>query len=136
MEVNRQRFALNLGLAIMAFHIAFAVVIWFVITFPHEEQLAVKEMAAPVTIGYAVAVLKYYLDTGGRITLPETIGIRLAILVIGIMGSFAVALVAAPLVYLNSSVMTPEVLNGIFVAVESAFGALLALIFSYLYKVP
>ena len=132
MDVNRQKFAMNLGLGIMAFHVAFAFILWFVLEFPND-RVAVKEITTPVTVGYAVAVLKYYLDTHGRITSTDVMGIRLAILITGLVVIFCVALIGAPVYYLNEPSITPANLNSFFLFVESAFGALIALIFSYLY---
>ncbi|MEQ1771134.1 MAG: hypothetical protein ABL879_14970 [Devosia sp.] len=132
-DVNRQRFALDLGLAVVAFHIIFTLLMWFVIAIP-GDRVAIKEIATPVTIGYAVAVVKYFIDVKGLVQSDEVIGIRLAVLTIGLVGAFIVSLVAAPFIYLNNAAITPDQLNGFFVAVESAFGALLALLFSFLYK--
>lgn len=134
-EVNRQAFSLNLGLFIMAFHIILSLAFWFLVAIP-GDRVAIKEISTPVTIGYAVAVLKYFLDVGGRVTATETIGIRLVIMITGVVTVFGVCLIVAPMVYLQNPGITPETLNSFFVAVESAFGALLALIFSYLYKMP
>jgi len=133
MTVNRQRFALNLGLAVVAIHAVITLLFWGVMEFP-DDRVAVREITTPLTIGYAVAIVKYYLDTGGKITSEEQIGVRLVILVILIFGFFFSSLVGGPIYYLNNPAMSPQSLNSFLLTIESGFGALVALIFSYLYK--
>ena len=133
MTMNRQSFALNIGIVILLFHTILAFILWFVVEFP-GGRVAVKEITLPVTVSYAVSVLKYFLDTGGRVTATEEIGIRLVVVIVILMGIFMISLVGAPFVYLSNAMISPETLNSFFLFVESAFGALIALIFSYLYK--
>ena len=130
--INRQAFALNLGFIVTIFHIVFSALVWFILEFP-DDRVIVKEISAPVTAGYVVGILKYYLDTKGIVTSKEILGIRLVALISLLVGAFCISLLAAPLVYLNVASITADNLNSFFLFVESAFGALIALIFSFLY---
>ena len=130
--VNKQLFAFNLGFVIMLFHITFTFLVWFILEFP-DDRVTIKQISLPVTTGYAVGILKYYLDTKGIVSSQELVGVRLVWLVSIVVGVFCMSLVGAPLAYLRIPSITAENLNSFFLVVESGFGALIALIFSFLY---
>lgn len=132
MDFNKQRFALNIGLLVMVFHIILSFLLWFMVEFP-DERIAIREITLPLTIGYATSVVTYYVETGGRVTSTEVVGVRLVILFTTLIVIFMGSLIAAPIYYLDNAWVTPATLNSFFAFGESAFGGLMALIITFLF---
>lgn len=143
MLINRQKFAMNIGLLIMSFHIILSFLLWFILDLnpsPNDpERVIAKEITTPVTVGYAFAILKYFLDNDGIVTSARNIGGPLALLIGGLIFCFCSSLLIAPVIYAFPQYnflgrdIYPGNLNSFFLVIESTFGGLIALIMSYLY---
>jgi hypothetical protein len=131
--VNRQSFAMWLGLLIVFVHIVMSLYLWFVFDYGRNEDVFIKEISLPVTLGYSVSIVKWFLDNHGIVTSNQRMGAPFVFLIAMISIAFLGGLISAPIVYGHSPTLTADELNNFYLFIESAFGVMFSLIFSYLY---
>jgi len=132
--VNRQRFAMWLGLVIVLGHVFISLYLWTYFNFGRDDGVFIKEVSLPVTLGYSIAIVKWFLDNHGIVTSDKKMGIPLVILITIVSLSFLGGLIVGPVVFASNQSLTADQLNDFYLLIESAFGALFSLIFSYLFS--
>jgi hypothetical protein len=131
-EFNKQVCANILGIGIVIFHVAFSFWLWFYFNpgFNSNGQLFVAELSTPLSATFSLGVIKWVIDTQGKITSQATIGLPFAFLLAFVTICLFVALVYGPLVYRSDTGMQPATLNSYFLFVDSTLGGLFALFFN------
>lgn len=132
--INRQFFAMWLGLVIVVAHIGISLYLWIYFNYGHKDGVFIKDISLPITLSYAVAIVKWFLDNHGIVNSKKQMGLPLVILIIIISTTFIGGLVVGPIVFAFDQTLTPAQLNNFYLLVESAFGGMFSLIFSYLFS--
>jgi hypothetical protein len=116
------------GLLVVAGHIALAV---YIFSLDALEELAAVEIAAPVTITYAITVVRWFVDNQGNLPRVPTVGVTYVALIALLFGSAFGCLVT--ILLLHDDGMDVKTANVAITAVEAAFGALLVLVINDLF---
>lgn len=133
MELNKQLCASVLGISIVVFHVTFSFYLWFSFypNFNLGGDLTVAELSTPLSATFALGVIKWVIDTQGKITSEETVGLTFIVLLSFISIALFLALAYGPYKYtVPGSGMEPKALNSYFLFVESILGAMFGLFFS------
>ncbi|WP_104402667.1 hypothetical protein [Vibrio penaeicida] len=133
MTLNKQNFSMWLGLFIVLGHILVTIGLWFAFDYDISDGVVIKEVSLPITLAYATGVVKWFTSHDGLIKSQEMIGLPFALLIVLIFVSFIGGLVISPILYAESKQISSNELNTIYLTIESAFGALFALISAHLY---
>lgn len=131
--VNREKLAMWLGLIIVLSHIFISIFLWYFFSYGREDGLFIKEISLPVTLGYSLSIVKWFIDNDGIVTSKHVIGTPMVLLILLVTLTFIGGLVAAPMAFHASNTLSVNELNNAYLAIESAFGAMFSLLFSYLY---
>lgn len=132
--VNRQRFAMWLGIIIVLGHVFVSLYLWVYFNYGRDDGVFIKEVSLPVTLGYAIAIVKWFLDNHGIVTSKEEMGTPLVVLIAIVTLVFLGGLIVGPIVFALNQSLTANQLNNFYLLIESAFGGLFSLIFSYLFS--
>lgn len=132
--INRQHFAMWLGVIIVLAHVGVSIYLWAYFNYGREDGVFIKEISLPVTLGYAVAIVKWFLDNDGIVTSRDQMGLPLVILITIVSTAFIGGLVVGPIFFAFDKALTPNQLNNFYLLIESAFGGMFSLIFSYLFN--
>jgi hypothetical protein len=127
---DKFKLATTVGTAILISHIVVSIYLWFIFAAPAES--AVKEISFPVTIIYALGFVQWMIANQKR-TKGEKVNAAYVRMVTIISLVMIVGHVALPMLYYPMA-MTIDQLNGGFLFLETAFGALFALVFSDLFE--
>lgn len=132
--VNRQRFALWLGVVIVVAHIVISFILWAVFSYGQADGVFLKEISLPVTLGYSIAIVKWTLDNHGIVTDTQLMGSPLVVLISAVTIAFVGGLVITPIYFEMDRSVSKELVNNVYLFIESVFGGMFSLIFSYLYS--
>lgn len=136
MEINKQKFAAVVGILIFILHIA---VSFFFHGFYHPpaDGIAIANITTPITLGYAMTIFKWFIDTQGLVTSDDVIGLSYALIVSILVLALSVGLLTEPVLYLlnDTNSRNPEFLNQSYMIIESVFGVLLSLVLLDLFGV-
>jgi hypothetical protein len=116
------------GLFVVIGHIALA---FYIFTIAPLEDFSGVQIAAPVTLTYAITVVKWFVDNQGDIPRSPKVGISYVLLVTILFGSAFACL--AYVLHRYSNGMNVQTANTLISAVESFFGALLIIIINDLF---
>lgn len=128
--LDKFKLATIIGTFILLSHIFVSIYLWFVFGAP-EESVA-KEVSFPVTIIYSLGFVKWMIDNQQR-RIGQKVNYAYVVMVSIISFVMIIGHIALPLIYYPLQ-LTVDQLNGGFVFLESAFGALFALVFSDLFE--
>jgi hypothetical protein len=116
------------GLFVVIGHIALA---FYVFTIAPLEDFSGVQIAAPVTLTYALTVVKWFVDNQGDIPRNPTVGISYVVLVAVLFGSAFIGLTY--ILHRYSNGMNVQTANTLISAVEAVFGSLLIIIINDLF---
>lgn len=122
--------ATTIGTLILLSHIFVSIYLWFIFDAP--DASVAKEVSFPVTIIYSLGFVKWMIDNQQRLV-GQKVNSAYVIMVSIISGVMVIGHIVLPLLYYPFG-LTIDQLNGGFVFLESAFGALFALVFSDLFE--
>lgn len=129
---NKQKFSFFIGLSVLIVHVFLSIYLWFI--FEGREKTVIAEIATPLTIAYAVAVIKWIVDNQGIFQSNKKIGIGYCLMISIVVFSFLGCMIAGPIIYNNNYGVSPEDLNKFFVFAESSFGVLFSVVFSDMFQ--
>ncbi|UWQ59424.1 hypothetical protein K3722_04680 [Leisingera caerulea] len=131
MEFNKQLCASILGISMVVAHIVLLWYLWTVFGSVEAENKSVyvAEIATPLTGAFALTVVKWVIDTQGKITSKKTVGVTLVIILILLTFALYGALIYGPHQYQIGS-WQPDDLNRFFVFVETGIGGMFGLLFN------
>ena len=129
MEINKQLCASVLGISMVVAHI---VLLWYLWAYfgqidYEQKSIYVAEIATPLTGAFALTVIKWVIDTQGKITSQQTVGITLVIILAIVTLTLYGALIYGPYQY-STGKWQPDVLNRYFVFVETGIGEMFGLL--------
>lgn len=133
--INRQKFSMVLGLAIISVHLLLSAYLWFIFSPTVDSAVSAKEIVLPLTVAYSSTVLKWFIDNQGHVTSSATIGIMYAVTIAMVSIFFLGLLCAGPWIYREFD-LTPRSLNQFYAFSESVFGVLFVLILDDLFSKP
>ena len=128
--LDKFKLATIIGTLILLSHVFVSIYLWFVFGAPDES--VAKEVSFPVTIIYSLGFVKWMIDNQQR-RVGQKVNYAYVVMVSIISCVMIVGHIALPLIYYPME-LTVDQLNGGFVFLESAFGALFALVFSDLFE--
>lgn len=128
--LDKFKLATTIGTAILLSHVFVSVYLWFIFDAP--DASVAKEVSFPVTIIYSLGFVKWMIDNQQRLV-GQPVNRGYVVMVAIISGVMVIGHIALPLIYYPMG-LTVDKLNGGFVFLESAFGALFALVFSDLFE--
>jgi hypothetical protein len=129
--VNRQAFAMALGLAIVAAHIA--ITFFFLLVFDAPDAVAIEEISLPITVAYTSAIVMWFFANNGLITSDERIGLPLVAVVVMIVAAMIGGLFYVPWSFMQDETMTVSTVNRVYLGLESAFGGVFGIIMTELF---
>ena len=135
MEFNKQLCASILGISMVVAHIVLLWYLWTVFGSVETENKSVyvAEIATPLTGAFALTVVKWVIDTQGKITSEKTVGVTLVIVLVLLTGALYGALIYGPYQYQLGS-WQPDELNRFFVFVETGGGGMFGLLFNDMFN--
>ena len=98
-----------------------------------NKSVYVAEIATPLTGAFALTVVKWVIDTQGKITSKQTVGLPLIIILVLLTVALYGALIYGPYQYQIGS-WQPDELNRFFVFVETGIGGMFGLLFNDMFK--
>jgi hypothetical protein len=101
MELNKQLCASFLGISMVVAHIVLLWYLWDVFgqTSSGQKSVYVAEIATPLTGAFALTVVKWVIDTQGKITSKQTVGITLVVILVILTVALYGALIYGPYRY-------------------------------------
>jgi hypothetical protein len=132
--MNKQVYASVIAVAIVLVHIFLLFYLWIVFRERFPEP-AVAEIATPLTGAFFIGVVKWVIDTQGKITSGETVGIVFVIITSIVVIALLGGLVALPLAY-EGGRMTAAQLNSYFLFLDTGLGAAFTLLFNDMFGKP
>lgn len=132
--MNKQLFSSIIGVSIILVHVGMILWILNFIATDEDSETNVLEIVIPFTITYAIGVVKWVIDTQGKITTQEKVG-PVYVLIVGIIS--LATLVSLPIGlyrYAFDVSFSGSALNWYFSGVEAGFGALFSLVFSDMFS--
>jgi len=129
---SKQKVSFYVGITVLITHIFLSIYLWFF--FDGQDKVVIAEISTPLTVAYAVAVIKWIVENQGNFQSPPTVGRPYAIIISVVVVTFLGCLIAGPIYYNINLDINPESLNKFFVFVESSFGVLFSIVFSDLFQ--
>lgn len=126
--MNKQVYSSILGIIIVVTHIFLLYYLWFIFR-PRFPGPIAPEIATPLTAAFFIGVIKWVIDTQGKITSNDKVGITFIIITSIVSLSLLGALVFLPFIYSDSE-MTKDDLNSYFLFVETGLGGAFTLLFN------
>ncbi|MBF9028970.1 hypothetical protein HKCCE3408_01060 [Rhodobacterales bacterium HKCCE3408] len=130
MEINKQMFSSITGVLIVLGHVLLLCYLWVSFGAPTGGgTLKVTEISTPITAAFALGVVKWIIDTQGRITSEKKVGVPYVV----IFGVILLALAFGVVWGLNrysKGEWQPDQLNQFFVIIESGMGGMFGLFFN------
>ena len=135
MEFNKQLCASVLGISMVVAHIVLLWYLWSVFgnVDTANKSVYVAEIATPLTGAFALTVVKWVIDTQGKITSKKTVGPTLVIILLLLTFALYGALIYGPYNY-QIGAWQPEQLNRFFVFVETGIGGMFGLLFNDMFS--
>lgn len=125
-----------LGCSILAFHSAMTFALLFAFSHRFGEGVAIAEISIPITMTFAVTVVKWFVDTGGHIRKTPTVALGYVVGLCIVFMSFCVALAMGPYLYVyGAGIFNDAQINTYFAVVDGAFGVLLLIFLNDLFAV-
>lgn len=131
MTMNRQFFAMLIGLFIVASHVTLSALFLFVFDLPEDALLS--EISTPLTVAYVSAIVMWFFANGGMITSNEPIGIFLVIIVVLVVGGLLASLFAVPIIFVSDRSETLDVMTDRYLFVETVFGGIFGIVMAELF---
>jgi len=129
---KQAKFSFGIGLIVLIVHIFLSIYLWFI--FEGRERTIAAEVSTPLTVAYAVAVIKWIVDNQGVFKSDKEIGIGYLVMISIVVFTFLGCLVGGPFIYKSNYDISPESLNKFFVFVESSFGVLFSIVFADMFQ--
>ena len=135
MEFNKQLCASILGITMVVAHIALLWYLWTVFgnIATENKSVYVAEIATPLTGAFALTVVKWVIDTQGKITSEKTVGLTLVVILVLLTSALYGALIYGPYMY-QQGAWQPDELNRFFVFVETGIGGMFGLLFNDMFN--
>lgn len=121
------------GCLILLLHSTLTFMLFFIYRDDFGDDVAIAEISIPITLAYAMMVVKWVVVNKGHIRKRPTVGITYVIALAIVFVSFIGALVAGPALYLWSGGFSATALNTYFAVADGAFGALMLLFLNDLF---
>lgn len=129
----KQKLSAWLGCFVLVAHTGLTVYLWLVYQEQTSPEVAVAQISLPITMAYAFTVVKWLVDTQGRITRKARVGWPYVFGVVIVVGGFFGALGMGLRSHLVGN-MGHQALNAYFAFIDGAIGGLVALFFNDLFK--
>jgi hypothetical protein len=133
MGINKLKIALFWGFIILLSHIALSGYLWFIFTPGVDDRVAVAEISLPMTVTYAVTIVKYFVDGQTRTEGGQSVPLAYFLVTAIVILPFLFALFFLPHQYTSGKIGI-EALNNSYVFLEGALGALFVIVFNDLFK--
>ncbi len=128
---SKQMCASVWGLSIILFHILLSFYLWFIFNpkFNSSGEFLVAEISTPLSVTFALGVVKWVIDVQGLIKSEPKVGVLYVVTLSLVSGALYAAII---LVFWNFRLMepSPEQLNSFFLLIDSALGGLFALFYN------
>lgn len=126
--MNRQKYASFVGICIVFVHLFLTFYLWVVFRTRFPTTI-IAEIATPLTAAFFLGVVKWVIDTQGKITSNDTVGFTYVVITAAVIFSLLGGLVALPLMYTSGSISTDQ-LNSWYLYLDTSIGGAFGLIFS------
>lgn len=131
--MNKQKLSAWLGCFVLVAHTGLTIYLWLVYQKETSREVAVAQISLPITMAYAITVVKWLVDTQGRITLKAKVGWPYVFGVVVVVGGFFGALGMGLRSHLEGN-MGYQSLNTYFAFIDGAIGGLVILFFNDLFR--
>jgi hypothetical protein len=128
----KQKLSAYLGCFVLVVHTGMTIYLWVVYQAQTSSQVAVAQISLPITLAYAVTVVKWLVDTQGKITRRAKVGWPYVFGVAVTVGGFFGALGFGLHSHLAGN-MGYQALNAYFAFIDGSLGALVVLFFNDLF---
>ncbi|MEM8554971.1 MAG: hypothetical protein AAGF71_09135 [Pseudomonadota bacterium] len=131
--INRAKVSLFWGFIILIFHICLSAYLWLVFSPAFDSSIAIAEISTPLTVTYAVTIVKYFIDNQASVAGGQMVSIAYFAFTAIIIVPFLFGLAFLPYHY-SQGELSIDALNRSYVFLEASIGALFILVFNDLFK--
>lgn len=128
----KQKLSAYLGCFVLLTHTTMTIYLWLIYQAQTSDQVAVAQISLPITLSYAITVVKWLVDTQGKITRRAKVGWPYVFGVVVVVGGFFIALGLGLWSHMQG-MMGYQTLNTYFAFIDGALGALVVFFFNDLF---